>query len=264
MGGSSQAQSRRHADQVRETQPPLSIFPYFLSCPSFDSSSLTLLFVSVTDQQLLWKHGSFWDRTNVASTAAAPDCCPSSYNKPPEETTQVDPQTCRSLVCCGSRFFIFHDINSWVSLFKHLKHWRVFGFCLLLVRREAGIFGEHKAEPSAASAAHFTCGTHQPGCYRNSLFEALWSAAGNSECRQLCGFLPGKDQCSWQRVWKDCLVFPQGMKFRKNSEVYRFQYTTLSFFSLFVWLFGVFRLILKVISAASTWNFWGTTKKSWP
>lgn len=90
----------------------------------------------------------------------------------------------------------------------------------LVVWWEAGFSGEHKAEPSAASAAHGTHCTYQPGCYRNGLFEALRSAAGHSECRQLCGFLPGEDRCIWRQVQKDCLVFPQGVKIWINVETY--------------------------------------------
>lgn len=72
--------------------------------------------------------------------------------------------------------------------------------CFLLVWWEADIFGEHKAEPPAASAAHCTRRAHQPGGYRNSVPEALRPAAGRSELRQLRGSLPGEDRRSRKRV----------------------------------------------------------------
>lgn len=59
-----------------------------------------LLVLLVSDQQLLREHGSFWDRTNAASTAASSGHDYSSYSQPPEEAPQVDPETSGSLICC--------------------------------------------------------------------------------------------------------------------------------------------------------------------
>lgn len=146
-----------------------------------------------TDQYLVWEHGSFWDRTDFAPAAAAADDRPSSHSHPAEEASEVDPPPRRSLVRCESRSFSFHDSEDRVSSFYHLKP----SSCFCSVWWEAGIFGEHEAEPSAA---HRTRRSHQPGRYRNVLPAALGAAAGDSERRRLRGFLPGKDRRGCKRV----------------------------------------------------------------
>lgn len=66
-------------------------------------------------------------------------------------------------------------------------------FLFSSVWREAGVFGKHKAKPSAASAAQLARRPYQSGCYRNGVLEALRAAAGHPECWQLCGLLSGKN-----------------------------------------------------------------------
>lgn len=115
MGGSNQAQSQRHADQVSSD-----ILREEKGDQTDLSSSVSNLTV-FTDQYLVWEHGSFWDGADFAPAAASPDNRPSSHSHPAEEASEVDPPTRRSLVRCECRSFSFHDFEDRASLFYHLK-----------------------------------------------------------------------------------------------------------------------------------------------
>lgn len=123
--------------------------------------------------------------------SAAPSATITQMKKPPKWILRpVGASFAVSLVS----FFLNEILHRAFCLSYRLK--QIFlPFLSFLVWWEAGFFGESKAKPSTTSAARSSCRTHQPSCYGNRLSEAIRPTAGHSECRHLCGLLPGKDWC---------------------------------------------------------------------